>query len=146
MPSSPPLLLLTTLLSKKKVNFTFIWYFILIQVCLCVCVCVCVCTLSILLTLLWNTQSRECLFTFDKWRNWGTEIGQPRSRNQMKNKNPGLPWPISIYVAPCCCQMNMIIKAELKWLLEVQSAPCGPLIDVSFQRANTNPDVIYTEV
>ena len=33
MPSTPPLRLLGTLLSKKnKVNFTFIWYFILIQV------------------------------------------------------------------------------------------------------------------
>lgn len=42
--------------------------------------------------------------------------------------------------------MSRVIKAELKCWLEVQSAPCGPLIDVSFQRANTNPDVMYTGV
>ena len=42
--------------------------------------------------------------------------------------------------------MSMIIKAELKYWLEVQSASCGPLIDLSFQRANTHPDVMYTGV
>ena len=102
--------------------------------------------LSMLLTFLWNKQSKDFSFTFDKWRNRRTDIGQPRSHNGMPRQDPCIPWPRSIYMVLHCCQMNMVIKAELKHYLEVQSAPCGPLIDGSFQRASTNPDVIYTRV